>query len=332
MRWIGHVLLTIALLHSLDIRAEETSFTFGAAGDFGQPSQMEWTINSIATRKPAFFIALGDLSYGGMGSEKAWAEYVRGKLGNTYPFEVLTGNHEDEKGADGRINNFVKYLPSHLPIKGDYGTEYYVDYPSRDPLARIILISPDIYLDSSRPRTYERDTEAFKKLHAWIHSAREKGIPWIIVGSHKTCISATNTHFSRHWPSECEMGKDLFQYLVAEQKVDLILHAHEHSYQRSLQLKCNPMIGGERCIWDQSRATYREGRYEKGAGTVVAVVGTGGRVIADRKDKQLYAYFPGYDPSNGWSGYLSITISDKQLLGQTIFSGNKQDRFLILGR
>jgi hypothetical protein len=69
---------------------------------------------------------------------------VKGKLGQDFPYEVLTGNQESD-GHDGDIENIIRCLPNRLPgLQGDYGTQWYVDVPEKDPLVRFVMVSPGI--------------------------------------------------------------------------------------------------------------------------------------------------------------------------------------------
>ena len=71
-----------------------------------------------------------------------------------------------------------------------------------------------------------------------------------MVGSHAPCLTVGEYG--------CSMGEDLFNLLV-DRHVDLILSGHEHSYQRTVQLKHNavcPIIRAgeydERCVSDDA--------------------------------------------------------------------------------
>src|SRR5262249_6584261 len=120
------------------------SFTFGAAGDFGQNANTNASLSRLASVHPDRFIATGDLSYTTASSESHWCNIVKSYVGQKYPFELLSGNHEDGgEVRDGFIGNFTRCLPNQIqPAMGDYGKEYFFDYPPANPLARFIMISP----------------------------------------------------------------------------------------------------------------------------------------------------------------------------------------------
>src|SRR5436190_3465215 len=78
-------------------------FTF--AGDFGTGSGFTANLNKILPSGSNFFIANGDLGYfSGSGSEAGWCNSVKNVVGATFPFELETGNH-DQDGNGGFIRN-----------------------------------------------------------------------------------------------------------------------------------------------------------------------------------------------------------------------------------
>ncbi len=96
----------------------------------------------------------------------------------------------------------------------------------------------------------------------------------------------------------CEIGTGLINMLVAK-KVDLVLHGHEHFYQRTHQLGLGPGCTAlaanavlPACIADAD-ATMRQG------GTVFATVGTGGQPLrpVTETDSER-GYFAAYSGQN----------------------------------
>src|ERR671929_74150 len=71
---------------------------------------------------------------------------------------------------------------------GEYGKQYYFDYPPANPLVRSILVSPGLsFPDGSI--SYKKGSPAYEWTAAAIDDARAKGIPWVVVGAHKQCMS-----------------------------------------------------------------------------------------------------------------------------------------------
>jgi hypothetical protein len=227
-----------------------------------------------------FYLALGDLDYDQTPTDEAWCDYVRTRLptlGPTFPFQLVAGNHEDDFGPDGHILNHAACLPDRLGSTsspyGRYGTEYYFDYPAGDPLVRVVMISPGLTVESVNYR-YTQGSEHLQWLASVIDQARAAGIPWVVVGMHKVCLSAD--------AKSCEVGIDLTNLLI-EKRVDLVLQGHAHNYQRSKQLRLNPETCpgvaetsfDADCVVDDGS----DGIYTRGSGTVFVIDGTFGQPL-----------------------------------------------------
>jgi hypothetical protein len=118
------------------------SVRFTASGDISSSEGAAATLNQVASIEPDLHVGLGDLSYGQAGAEQAWCDFVTSKVGAAFPFELVSGNHEDD-GQNGNVNDFSACLPNQLPgLIGTYGRQYYVDVPQVNPLVRFIMISP----------------------------------------------------------------------------------------------------------------------------------------------------------------------------------------------
>ena len=146
----------------------------------------------------------------------------------------------------------------------------------------------------------------YQWLEAAIDDARAQGIEWVIVGMHKVCVTAG--------VKGCEIGSDLYNLLL-DKKVDLILHGHEHNYQRSKQLTCaTPGSYRPECVVDDGS----DNRYTKGAGSVFVIVGnTGGDGMynvskSDPESGYLATWLGGNSPDAG-RGYALLTVSPEAL-------------------
>jgi hypothetical protein len=304
----------------------DATFSFGVAGDigwdeFGAKSRVMLQLLHRDQANLSFFLVPGDLSYNTTaGTEGAWCDFVKSYVGSTFPFELLAGDYEDNDPV--RIDNFTACLPDKLGSTGLYGKEFYFDFPSGAPLARFIHISPDLIFPPAAKWTYTANNSHFRWLIASIDGARAAGIRWVIVSVHKPCIGLVGT--------ACSMGQDLLDVLLIK-KVDLILHGDQHSYQRTKQLRCAIRSAGAyfpECIADA------DGQFAKGAGSVIAIVGTGGRGLSPvglttDVERQYFAVGMGSTtPGYGW-GFLRVTISETGLTAKTVLSGTWQDSFSI---
>jgi len=253
---------------------------FTAVGDFSSSSQAASVMTAIKDSGSDLTMALGDLSYGTTGQEQTWCDFVTSRVGTGYPFELLSGNHESN-GQNGNINDFSACLPNQLPgVVGTYGRQYYVDAPQSSPLVRFIQISPALPFPDTT-WSYAAGTSRYNWTAAAIDGARAAGVPWVVVGMHKPCLTIG--------VYTCEPGADLLNLLLSK-KVDLVLAGHEHGYQRTHQLRLGPscpsVVPGAfnaACVGDS------DSEFTSGAGTVFGIVGTGGVALRDNNTADVEA-------------------------------------------
>jgi hypothetical protein len=299
---------------------------FAAAGDFGDGEPAADVLEAMAGSKAQFGLALGDLSYGSPGTESAWCSFVTDHLGRDIPLQLLSGNHESD-GRNGSIDAFAGCLPPRLPgINGIYGRQWFVDIPQRDPVLRLIMISPGLDFADSGRWNYVPGNEHYDWTAAAIDSARDADIPWVVVASHLPCHTV-----GRY---DCEPGPAVTNLLV-DRKVDLVLHGHEHLYQRTHQLALGPGCPSLRPGHsDGSCISDTDADFESGAGTVFATVGTGGRPLRDVNAADVEApYFAAYSGRNSepTHGFLQIRVTDDSLRAGFVRAdgGNFVDSFTL---
>ena len=243
-----------------------------AAGDFAQTTNTGLVLDQLAATGSDVAVTLGDMSYGTVGGEQGWCDFVKARVGDSFPFEMLSGNHESN-GLNGNINDFSACLPNQLPgVVGTYGRQYYVDVPAGAPLVRFVMISPGLtYPDGTW--SYAAGSARYQWTAQAIDGARAAGVPWVVVGMHKPCLTVGKYG--------CDSGADVFNLLLSK-KVDLVLSGHEHTYQRSHQLAlgagCPAFVPGR---YDAGCVADTDGDFRAGAGSVALVVGTGGQLLYD---------------------------------------------------
>ncbi len=110
---------------------------------------------------------------------------------------------------------------------------------------------------------------------------------------------------------------------------DLILHGHDHNFQRSHQLRCVDVnTTTSSCIVDT------DSDFQAEAGAVIVVSGWAGRPGYDVSSSDPEAgYFTTLGGPNvtGWGpGYLKVTANDSTLTGTwTTVGGGNTDTFTI---
>jgi len=294
--------------------ASSVSFQFAEAGDWDSNSHTTANWQSISTSGVNFTLALGDFLYNlptTQQQQQSWCNSFKASTpgGNV---EILIGNHEtfedNMTSGGGSINKFILYCPFTLgSYTGTYGFQYYFDYPAVAPLARFIMIDPAVWLGNTTGTRvmYGNGSPGQQWVAAQINNARAIGIPWIIVATHKDCFSAG--------VESCETG-DHFTNFLMNMGVDLVLQGHDHDYQRSKQLTCETAETYMPLCVTNNGST---GLYQRGAGTVFLITGTGGGLLDHiNVTDGDYGYFASLNATT--YGYAKISVSANSLQGQFI--------------
>ena len=208
------------------------------------------------------------------------------------------------------------------PIVGEYPAQYYFDMPRGEPLARVIVISPDIQFADGRSPHYAPGSDELRWLAEAVTSARAKYIPYVIVAMHKPCLTTED--------KPCESGEQLANMLI-EKKVDLVLMGHVHAYERTFPLTCiKAGQEGPGCV------VHKRSDYLQTAGTTFITVGTGGRKLRELHDNDPEeAYFAKrFGAKQGRYGIGKLAIDDTHMTHQFIdaSSGQVLDEVTILRR
>lgn len=285
-----------------------------AAGDFGARTATNGVLTRMSTLAPDAVLALGDLSYQDVASEAAWCAYVKARVGEGFPFELISGNHESLDVNDGDINDFSACLPNQVPgIVGTYGREYYMDLPQGTPLVRVILASPTLTFEDGK-WTYTAGDAHYNWVSEAIDAGRAKGARWIVVGAHIPCLSVAG--------NSCPAPRDFYDLLISK-KVDLVLHGHEHAYMRTHQLRggvpgCPSLAVG---TFDADCVADSDNAFNNGQGTVFATVGTGGTPLRDVNaadpEAGYFAKFAGLNRDATY-GLLDIRATDTRLAAEFV--------------
>ena len=298
---------------------------FTAVGDIGARPTADATLREIAAVGSDLTLALGDLSYADTADENEWCDYVKERVGEGYPFELIAGNHESD-GLDGHINNFSACLPNQLPgVVGTYGRQWYVDVPADAPSVRFVMISPNLNFPDGK-WGYGEGSERYQWTEAAIDGARAAGIPWVVAGMHFPCQTLGQYG--------CALGSDMMNLLV-EKKVDLVLHGHEHMYQRTHQLahsaQCTTVPHNG---FDPDCVVDTDDTLRAGEGTVFVTVGTGGITLrnGDGSDNEA-GYFRTWSALNNdpTHGLLDVDATADTLTARFVptATGTFTDAFVI---
>ena len=290
------------------------SVRFVAGGDVGGRDDRAGDVfRSMVTQNSDFFLLLGDLSYSEITPESAWCTWIKSYFPANYPIEVITGNHEDN-GPDGYIRNFTPCIPDRMGASGDYGVEYYFDTGP----VRVIMVAADLTVDGVGYR-YDRPGVHRDWLLARIDEAEAAG-RWTVVGMHKVCVTTGS--------KSCEIGEAMVDDMISH-GADLILHGHDHDYQRSHQLACiDTNTTTPACIVDTDSDHQAE------TGAVIAIAGWVGRggtdVSPTDSEAGYYATIAGPNQPGWTRGYLTVTATNTTLTGTwTSAQGGNADTFTV---
>lgn len=327
---LAGALVLVAPLTTGQTAAGEPSVHATFVGDEGSTAAAGNVLTKIASLAPDVHFSVGDLTYADGVPESQWCDFVKQRVGEGFPFELVGGNHEDSSttnGTGGLINNISACLPNQIPgAVGTYGREYYVDQPRATPLVRFIGISAGlVYEDGTW--TYAAGTSHNAWLTRAIDDARAHSIPWIVVMNHIPCVSPGGY--------SCGLNPDLTALLLSK-KVDLVVSGHDHFYARTHQLGLSascPVLTTDvstnvACVRDSDSA------FTAGNGTVFAVVGTGGTPLrdVDTTDPEA-AYVASMSGANlnATYGLLNMTATSSSLQASFVRTdgGNHQDSFTV---
>jgi len=148
---------------------------------------------------------------------------------------------------------------------------------------------------------------------------------------HKNCLSVGAYY--------CNIYQELMSLLV-KKKVDLVLHAHDHTYQRTRQLATGsscPMVKVDSFDADCVVDSGEDNAYTKGAGSVFVTTGTAGAELYDIKSKDPEAgYFVRWMGANSdpRKGLTKFAVSREEISAEFVGSTSTSDfadRFAIRG-
>src|SRR5882762_2938534 len=112
-------LLTVLVLPGVSASTSPRSFSFGAAGDFGNTSAARSTFSAAGSAGLDFFLVLGDSTYG-QTSETAWCNAFKAKVPQVL---IQAGNHETGESSGANLTKLVSACPYGLneTLTGQYG-------------------------------------------------------------------------------------------------------------------------------------------------------------------------------------------------------------------
>jgi hypothetical protein len=248
-------------------------FNFAAAGDWDCNSNSPQTVSNIVDRSPELVLGLGDYSYSS--TADCWFKIID-------PIDSLTkiafGNHDVESS---KLTN--QYL-SHFGLEKQF---YSFDYQN---VHFLVVSSETPYNVGSEQYNFVEDDLA--------SAASNPSIEWIVAYHHKL----EYTSEAMHTP---ESGlREALHPLFDKYGVDLVLQAHNHSYERTYPLQYNSASPSSPIVTDTSTSTYDDDP----TGVIYVTVGTGGQDNSEYSEEKPYSIIQ-------WvgHGFLNIDVVNNGL-------------------
>ena len=228
---------------------------FGDQGDCTHYAAACRVMDGIAADRPDFVLAAGDLTYANDNGPDAWDLWgndVMRRYGTWAPLMPTVGNHEylhpDNLGNYKGRFALPEETRENAPPARKAGDYYSFNYGSVH-----VVALPERYVNM-KPNSEFRRWLA-EDLRA---ACRNPAIRWRIAFNHRPFYSTGRRHGS-DWTYQNLVAPVLERY-----RVDLVFSGHEHTYERSLQLR------------DGKPVTRQLSSWRKGAGTAYIVTGGGG--------------------------------------------------------
>jgi hypothetical protein len=229
--------------------AAPPDFNFAAVGDWGCTSNTNMTVNNILNKNPELVLALGDFSY--EPTADCWLDIIQ-PIDNTIDnaMKIALGNHDVED-----LQNYM----DHFGLAREY---YSFDIKN---VHFIALGTEEEYLDFSN--------DIAKEQLVFVKSDLEKAstnpdIDWIIPFFHRLMYYDQCNNLVDEYDHNLV---DLYHPLFEKYGVNLVLHGHAHTYERTYPLKFNFGNSEQPIVTSEDPSNYRSGD-----GLVIATVGTGG--------------------------------------------------------
>lgn len=286
---------TISKANRLNI----SDFNFAAVGDWGCGINAKNAVANIIDKKPELVIALGDLSYRDLAD--CWFKIIK-------PIDKITkiaiGNHDVT--SDILINAYM----NHFNLSKQY---YSFDFKN----IHFVIISAEIpYQEGSEQYTFVGND--LQK------TAADPNIDWIIVCYHKPAYIPASTI------NADPLFRKTYHPLFDKYKVDVVLQAHLHAYQRSYPLLYNNLNESNPTITTNNNSYYNDQR-----GEIFVTVGTGGGQVQHSAQNTPYIASQHY----GLFGILNVEITNNgktliarfydNMISNSSSFGNVLDEFTI---
>jgi Calcineurin-like phosphoesterase len=234
------ILLFLSIASISNAHAATSDFNFAAVGDWGCNSNADATVKGIANTKttnklgaPELVLGLGDYSY--QPTANCWLSKVASIADN---MKITIGNHENS--AKTGFNQYKKSfgLTSNAYYSFDFQNVHFIIMNTQTP-----------YIAGSSQYNFIKSDLA--------KAANKANTNWIIVVMHEPFYTS---------PTSCKIKscqgignlRDIYHPLFDTYKVDLVLGAHLHDYQRSFLLEYNSASSSKPIMTSKIPSKYND--------------------------------------------------------------------------
>ncbi|KAE8964505.1 hypothetical protein PF010_g29162 [Phytophthora fragariae] len=254
--------------------ADNSTFNMVVYGDFGPSDQSRSTfdyVNSLSSDKVDLIYHIGDVGYAdddflmpgqatGFFYEKVYNKWINSMtpVMSSVPYMVLVGNHEAECHSPAcqvsptkakALGNYTAYNTRFKMPSKEVGGALNMWYSFEHGPIHFTSISAETdYPGAPQNKlTLFTNNGNFGNQLAWLEAdlkkaaANRANVPWIIVAMHRPIYDLSNVKNGAPIGQAARI-QTAFEALFIKYKVDVVLTAHEHCYQRHTPIRNNQAV------------------------------------------------------------------------------------------
>jgi len=246
-------------------------FNFVAAGDYGCSKNAKNTINNMVDKKPELVLPLGDLSVDKTAT--CWLDLIS-------PFDdkmQITFGYSEVKDGESKLDHYKDVFDlKKLYYSFDYRHVHFI----------VMSTLSDFAVTSNQYKFIEKDLQ---------EASANDNIDWIVVTNYGPFYTSPTAH-----PPKNDI-RNIYHPLFDKYGVDLVLHGHNHNYQRTYPITFNVNKGSQPIVTNQFTTGYQGSKH----GIVYAIVGTAGENFHPLNGRQTYVA----TQFEGRFGFMDVEIS-----------------------
>eukprot|EP00878_Enallax_costatus_P019287 GHUV01020344.1.p1 GENE.GHUV01020344.1~~GHUV01020344.1.p1 ORF type:complete len:392 (+),score=91.17 GHUV01020344.1:31-1206(+) len=329
-----------ASFHAAPPVGPETSVKILAIADMGQgeldgsmeQAEMHMSLQTTAgllkdMRKDSYQLLIhnGDISYA-RGYVTQWDNFMHQiePIASHIPYMTTPGNHERDWPNSG--DRFEAAYDSGGECGIPFELRMRMPLPGRDEPWYSFNYGPIHFIQYSTEHAFHRGSEQHSWLLEDLATVDRSLTPWLIVGGHRPIyISSTNTMSGDGDQPVAAALREAFEAAFVEYKVDLTLHGHHHSYQRTcpvIDYRCqkptpSTTTTSRKLLDDNSSSGSGSGVVldASKSAPIHLVIGNGGFELSLNVDMQPADI---WQSIKLWWGYLRIQATGTELKTQMI--------------